>query len=93
VKNLSISRFDGIDFVKFNTIFSDADVLLWEQEGVISMFDWRKAEEHLNACEKSYAALSSGGYLVLNYVIGPLRERLNKGERTAELWKEIMATQ
>jgi len=57
------------------------------------MVDWCKAEEHLTACEKVYAVIESAGYLVLNYVIYPLRERLDKGERTEELYNEIMETQ
>jgi hypothetical protein len=57
------------------------------------MFDWSKAEEHLLACEKVYAVNDTAGYLVLSYVILPLHDRLNKGERTEELWHEIMQTQ
>ncbi len=57
------------------------------------MFDWRIAEEHLTACEKMYAAIDSAGYLVLNCVVYPLRDRLSKGERTEQLYHEIMATQ
>lgn len=57
------------------------------------MFDWYKAEEHLTACEKVYAVIDCAGYLILNYVIYPLRDRFNKGERTQELWKDIMETQ
>jgi hypothetical protein len=57
------------------------------------MIDWCKAEEHLEACEKEYSVFDSAGYLVFKYVICPLRERMNKGERTEQLWKEIMETQ
>ena len=57
------------------------------------MFDWRIAEEHLTACEKVYAAIDSAGYLVLNYVVDPLRDRFSKGERTEALFHEIMETQ
>jgi hypothetical protein len=56
------------------------------------MFDWNKAEAHLAECEKEYS-INSAGYLVLNYVIYPLHDRLEKGERTKKLWNEIMATQ
>jgi hypothetical protein len=56
----------------------------------IRMCDWCKAEEHLSACEKTYSAIDTAGYLILNYVICPLRERLSKGERSDELFKEIM---
>lgn len=57
------------------------------------MADWRIAEEHLTACEKEYGVIECAGYLILNYVIRPLRDRLNKGERTDELFSEIMETQ
>lgn len=56
------------------------------------MFDWNKAEKRLTDCEKEYAVFDSAGYLVLNYVICPLQDRLRKGERSEELFHEIMAT-
>lgn len=56
------------------------------------VFDWNKAEEHLAACEKEYSVIDTAGYLILNYVICPLRERLSKGERTEALFHEIMGT-
>jgi len=62
-------------------------------KGKIRMIDWRKAEEHLKTCEREYAVRDTAGYLVLSYVVNPLRERLNKGERTRKLFKEIMETQ
>ena len=57
------------------------------------MVDWCKAEEHITACEKVYAVIDLAGYLVLNCVIYPLHDRFNKGERTDELWNDIMETQ
>jgi hypothetical protein len=54
------------------------------------MFDWNKAEEHLADCEKEYAIMDSAGYLILNYVICPIRDRISKGERSEELFNEIM---
>jgi hypothetical protein len=59
----------------------------------MKMYDWNKAEAHLTACEKEYSVICSAGYLVLNYVIYPLRDRLNRGERSKKLWMDIMATQ
>ncbi len=59
----------------------------------IKMIDWCKAEEHLDACEKVYSIIDSAGYLVLNYVVLPLRSRLTKGERSEELWHDIMEIQ
>jgi len=54
------------------------------------MLDWKKAEKHLRTCEKSYTEIGSPGYFVLNQVIRPLRDRYNSGERTQELYEEIM---
>ena len=57
------------------------------------MVDWNKAEKHLSACENACSVLDSAGYLILNYVVYPLRDRFTKGERTKDLWREIMQTQ
>ena len=54
------------------------------------MPDWKAAEEHLVTCEKAYAGIGSAGYFALTAVIRPLRDRFNSGERTAELYDEIM---
>jgi hypothetical protein len=56
------------------------------------VFDWNKAEAHLSACEKEYSVIDTAGFLVLNYVINPLRDRFSKGERTENLYNEIMET-
>ena len=52
--------------------------------------DWEKAEEYLQECEQAYTEIGSAGYLTLVTVIRPLRDRYNKGERTKELYDEIM---
>jgi len=52
--------------------------------------DWDKAEQYLKTCESAYAEIGSAGYFALTYVIRPLRDRFNKGERTEELYNEIM---
>ena len=54
------------------------------------MLDWHEAEEHLKTSEQVYTVFDSAGYLVLTYDIFPLRDRLSKGERTEELWHDIM---
>lgn len=54
------------------------------------MLDWDKAEEHLSTAESAYAEIGSAGYFALTYVIRPLRDRFNKGERTTELYDLIM---
>jgi hypothetical protein len=52
--------------------------------------DWEKATKYLSTCETAYAEIGSAGYFALTTVIRPLRDRLNSGERTVELYNEIM---
>jgi len=52
--------------------------------------DWKEAEKHLEAAESAYASIGSAGYFALSFVIRPLRDRFNRGERTEELYNEIM---
>lgn len=49
------------------------------------------AENHLVLAEKAYAEVGTAGYLALTYFIKPLRVRYNSGERTEQLYNEIMA--
>jgi hypothetical protein len=55
--------------------------------------DWEVAERHLSEIESAYTKIGSAGYLALNMFIRPCRDRLNKGERTKELFDAIMALQ
>lgn len=59
--------------------------------------DWRKAEEHLARCEREYDALRGvpgvNPYFAIVFVLKPLRARLNGGERSQELFDEIMEVQ
>lgn len=55
--------------------------------------DWNKAEEHLATCEKAYSEIGSAGYFALVAVIRPLRDRFRDGERTQELYDEIMSVE
>lgn len=55
--------------------------------------DWEKAEKHLDFCEEAYTKIGTAGYFVLISVVRPLRDRLNKGERTPGLFDEIMDVQ
>lgn len=52
--------------------------------------DWKKAEEYLKSCEQAYSGIGTAGIFALNIVIMPLRDRFNRGERTAELYADIM---
>ncbi len=40
--------------------------------------------------KEAYTAIGSAGYFALNLVIRPLRDRLNDGERSKELYDEIL---
>jgi len=57
--------------------------------------DWAAALERLNEKLEQYTALigkpSVNPYFAIEHVIGPLKERYLKGERTQELYDEIMA--
>jgi hypothetical protein len=55
------------------------------------MLDWVLAENWLKEIEHRYTEIGSAGYLALNLTIRPIRDRFNKGERTDELYDEIMA--
>lgn len=57
------------------------------------MDNWDDAQEHLETCEREYAAIGTPGAFVLTFVLRPLRDRFNKGERTKELYNEIMAVE
>ena len=52
---------------------------------------WRPAVEHLNAVIAEYALLiATGGLLALCLTLLPLKKRYDAGERTPELYDEIM---
>lgn len=52
--------------------------------------DWEKAENYLIECEKAYTQIGAAGLFALSFVIAPCRDRFNKGERTQDLYDEIM---
>jgi|WetSurMetagenome_2_1015567.scaffolds.fasta_scaffold696162_1 hypothetical protein len=52
--------------------------------------DWDRAEEHLKEIESAYTSIGRPGYLALNFVIRPVRDRFNAGDRNDALWHEIM---
>ncbi len=52
--------------------------------------DWNKAEQHLKEAEAAYSEIGSAGYFALAFVIRPVRDRFNEGERTQELYDEIL---
>ena len=52
--------------------------------------NWEKAEEYLETCELAYGEIGPVGMYALLLLIAPLRKRFNCGERTPELYAEIM---
>lgn len=52
--------------------------------------DWQEAERHLQAVEEAYGSIGMAGSFALTLVINPCRVRFNQGERTQELYDEIM---
>jgi hypothetical protein len=52
--------------------------------------DWNKAEQYLKDCEAAYTEIGRAGMIAMICVISPLRDRFNSGERTQELYEEVM---
>lgn len=52
--------------------------------------DWELAEKLLKEAESAYTEIGSAGAICLTMFIMPCRDRFNKGERTMELFVEIM---
>ena len=51
--------------------------------------DWEKAEYRLKETEEAYAEIGAVGMFAMTYVITPVRNRFNNGERTAALYRDI----
>jgi len=54
------------------------------------MHDWKAVEDKLKDMEAAYASIGNAGLFGARFVIRPLRERFNRGERTERLYREIM---
>ena len=52
--------------------------------------DWKKAEDHLKDIRKRYTEIGVSGMPALQVVINPLLIRFENGERTKELYNEIL---
>lgn len=52
--------------------------------------EYQEAKEHLEECEAAYASIGSAGAFVMQVVLRPLRDRLNEGERSRDLYESIM---
>lgn len=55
-----------------------------------SELDWKKAEDHLNFMIDEYKSIGTRGIFSLTLTLYPLKQRYNSGERTQELFDEIM---
>jgi uridine kinase len=60
------------------------------EEEMSPTMDWERAKNHLNEMLANYVAIGWPGRFAIDGVILPLKARLNKGERTRELYDEIM---
>ena len=52
--------------------------------------DWKLAENTLNMWIAEYSGIGPAGQLGLQLVLLPLKRRFDSGERTPELYEEIM---
>jgi hypothetical protein len=62
-----------------------------KKDSLYTDMDWKLAEHHLSECEAAYSEIGSAGRFTFGFVINPLRDRFNKGERTGALFDEIMS--
>jgi hypothetical protein len=58
---------------------------------------WKAAKEHVDQIDKSYALLTNMPHVNVEFVrrvvIAPLQDRYDNGERTPELYREMMAVE
>ena len=52
--------------------------------------NWAEAEKYLNMVIAEYRSIGSIGSLALNITLLPLKKRFDEGERTEELYNQIM---
>lgn len=57
---------------------------------MISGEQWKEAIDHLNRLIKVYFDMGEIGKIRLDLALIPLRDRLNSGERTEDLYEDIM---
>jgi hypothetical protein len=54
---------------------------------------WEKAKDHLQETRQQYAEIGASGIPALTLILNPLLIRYEKGERTQELYDEIMESE
>ena len=52
--------------------------------------DWEQAKNYLDQVRDNYTSIGVAGMMALNHVINPLLIRYENGERTEELFIDIM---
>lgn len=52
--------------------------------------DWESAKNYLHTMIAEYASIGAAGRFGLTYTLLPLKKRYENGERTKELYDEIM---
>lgn len=57
------------------------------------MYDWDEVKKYLDTIRQRYTDIGMSGLPALQAVINPLLIRFEKGERTTELYNEIMELQ
>lgn len=53
--------------------------------------DWVKAKEYLDEVRQNYTSIGSAGLLALQLTINPLLIKFEKGDRSKDLYDEIMS--
>lgn len=54
---------------------------------------WKAAQAHLQEVRRQYVEIGAAGVPGLTLVLNPLLVRYERGERTQELYDEVMATE
>ena len=60
---------------------------------MMNELDWELAKDHLDEVIKQYTAIGAAGLTVIRFFLNPMLVKLEKGERTQELYDEIMAVE
>lgn len=74
-----------------NTLYFMSKKQYYYSLNCISEKDWNKAVDHLNMLIVEYASIGFAGAFGLNVVLVPLKIRYDSGERSKELYDEIMS--
>lgn len=87
---LEVSCVMNHDVQKGETIYITAKLPEKVDNVDLTESDWDSAIQYLNMYIAEYASLGSVGQLALYNILVPLKKRYDSGERTKELYIEIM---